>query len=248
MKVMFLDESGDHNLNPKKINPNYPIFALGGVIVDRKYVREVIGPEMRAFKQRHFEREDIVLHTVEMGKARGDYGFLQNPLNRDRFYTELNDLLSQWDYKVVVCTLHKQRFVQKYSNPADPYHYSLEILIDRFCLDLSTATDEGFICAEMRNPGVDKELMRAWEKLKTEGWGTGYTRSKTIEEKIVGFELQDKNPHLYGLQLADLVVTPAARHVAGQPPKPHQVQWSVVENKLRRVGGTYRGMGLITRP
>ena len=35
MKVFYLDESGNHDLNPKKIDPHYPIFALGGVIVDR---------------------------------------------------------------------------------------------------------------------------------------------------------------------------------------------------------------------
>ena len=31
MKVLFLDESGDHNL--AVIDPQYPLFVLGGVIV-----------------------------------------------------------------------------------------------------------------------------------------------------------------------------------------------------------------------
>ena len=35
MKVLFLDESGDHNLSV--IDPSYPIFVLGGVIVDQDY-------------------------------------------------------------------------------------------------------------------------------------------------------------------------------------------------------------------
>jgi len=34
MKVLFLDESGDHSLNV--IDPQYPVFVLGGVIVDLK--------------------------------------------------------------------------------------------------------------------------------------------------------------------------------------------------------------------
>jgi hypothetical protein len=33
VKVMFLDESGDHNLTV--IDPQYPIFVLGGIIADR---------------------------------------------------------------------------------------------------------------------------------------------------------------------------------------------------------------------
>ncbi len=35
MKVLFLDESGDHNLSV--IDPQYPMFVLGGVIVDKAY-------------------------------------------------------------------------------------------------------------------------------------------------------------------------------------------------------------------
>ena len=47
MKVMFLDESGNHDL--RKINPTYPVFVLGGVIVDRAHLRNTIEPEMREF-------------------------------------------------------------------------------------------------------------------------------------------------------------------------------------------------------
>lgn len=35
MKVLFLDESGDHNL--AVIDPSYPLFVLGGVIVEQRY-------------------------------------------------------------------------------------------------------------------------------------------------------------------------------------------------------------------
>jgi len=35
VKILFLDESGDHNLSI--IDPQYPLFVLGGVIVDMDY-------------------------------------------------------------------------------------------------------------------------------------------------------------------------------------------------------------------
>ena len=34
MKVLFLDESGDHNLTV--IDDNYPVFVLGGVIAEKR--------------------------------------------------------------------------------------------------------------------------------------------------------------------------------------------------------------------
>src|SRR5688572_44275 len=98
---MFLDESGNHDL--RKVNPRYPVFVLGGVIVDRAYVRNTIEPEMQQFKLKHFGRTDVILHTVDMGKGRGEYAFLANPTKRAAFYTELNALLQRWDYKVIAC-------------------------------------------------------------------------------------------------------------------------------------------------
>jgi len=74
---MYLDESGDHNL--KRIDPKYPVFVLGGVIVDRAYAREVVTPTLEAFKERHFEHDEVILHTVKMMKGRGSYRFLADP-------------------------------------------------------------------------------------------------------------------------------------------------------------------------
>ncbi|MDQ3780341.1 MAG: DUF3800 domain-containing protein [Chloroflexota bacterium] len=249
VKVMYLDESGDHNLNPKKINPLYPVFVLGGVIVDRAYLRTVIAPEIRAFKLRHFGRDDIVLHTVDMGKGRRDYAFLADPALRAYFYADLNATLAVLDYKVVACVIKKPQHIAQYGvNAADPYLYSLDILVERFCRELGGQQDAGIICAERRNPGLDEQLKETWETLLTSGAGTGYAKSAEIDEKIIGLQLKDKRPNLVGLQLADLVITPIGRHVAGMPPKLDEVLWTVVESKLRRVGGTYMGRGLIIRP
>ena len=65
MKVLYLDESGDHRL--KRIDPVYPIFVLGGVIVERAYVREVVEPRMREFKQRFWGRDNVILTRSTCG-------------------------------------------------------------------------------------------------------------------------------------------------------------------------------------
>ncbi|HCB35264.1 MAG TPA: DUF3800 domain-containing protein, partial [Candidatus Taylorbacteria bacterium] len=40
MKVMFLDESGDHSLD--KIDASYPMFVLAGCIFDFEYYTNVV--------------------------------------------------------------------------------------------------------------------------------------------------------------------------------------------------------------
>lgn len=190
---MFLDESGDHNL--KKISTNYPVFVLGGVIVDRAYAREVIDPKLRAFKQRFFGREDLILHTVDMSRGNGDYSILEHAPTRAQFYAELNTLLAELEYKVIACVIRKDKHVAQYGvNAADPYMYSLDILVERFCMELGSTFDAGFICAEKRNPNLDRDLMLAWEELRTSGIGTGFATSNAINARIVGFELRDKKP------------------------------------------------------
>jgi len=244
---MYLDESGDHNL--KRINARYPLFVLGGVIVDRAHVRDVIEPEMRSFKQKFFGRDDVILHTVDMGRGRDEYGFLADPGHRATFYTELNAMLQAWNYLVVACVIDKQAHVATHGASAtDPYMYSLDILVECFCSELGDELDSGFVCAERRNPGLDRELMEAWLQLVRGTRGTGTMKSHEIDARIVGFDLHDKKPNLAGMQLADLVITPIGRHINRQPVKDNEIQWSVVEEKLKRVSGSYMGQGLIIRP
>ena len=247
MKLLLLDESGDHNL--KRISQNYPVFVLGGVIIDRAYLRNVVKPRMRQFKLDHFGWDDIVLHTVDMSKGRGNYSFLADPTLRASFYADLNTMLQELEYQVVACVIRKDAHLNQYgTHAADPYHYSLEILVERFCMALGNQLDSGYIIAEKRNPGLDRELLAAWGNLLTNNIGTSYMSSQKIDERIIGLELKDKKPNLVGMQLADLVVTPIGRHIAGVPPKTNEVHWSVVESKLRRVGGSYWGKGLVVRP
>ena len=245
MKVMFLDESGNHNL--KKINSVYPIFVLAGVIVDRAYDRTVIDPRMREFKRRFLGTEDIVLHTVDM--VRGRYGFesMQNPAFREEFYESLNAMLDELDYKIIACAIKLDEYVARYgANAPDPYMDSLNVLVERFCMDLEDETDAGFICAEMRNPHLDRALRRAWDDICE--WGTGSLGPSEIDEKIVHLTLKNKKPNVAGMQLADLVATAVGRSVIAKPAHGNEVSRDVVMRKIRRVSGVYEGHGLVVRP
>lgn len=42
MKLLFLDESGDANLH--NVDPEYPVFVLGGIIVDEAHYKTEIIP------------------------------------------------------------------------------------------------------------------------------------------------------------------------------------------------------------
>lgn len=242
MKVMYLDESGNHDLT--RIKSDYPVFVLGGVIVDRTYAREVIEPAVRRLKLEFFGREDIVLHTADLIRKKNDFACLQDDELRGRFLTALTAMMEELEYEVVACAIRTDQHVAKYGrNAADPYHYSLDVLVERFVLDIGPVVNGGIIFAEKRRPDLDQELEQAWQRLRARG--TSYASRQQIDERIIDLSLKDKKLNIAGMQLADLVVSPIGRAIIGK--KTH-ADWRVVESKFRRRGDVYHGYGLVVLP
>jgi hypothetical protein len=245
VKLLYLDESGDHNL--ERIDLNYPVFVLGGIIIDRTYARTVMQPRLRQLKLEFFGDPGIVLHTNDILRARNGFEALKEPALRARFYTALNVMMRELEYQVIACVIDKPALVQRYGkNADDPYTFSLEVLIERFCEDLGESVDGGIIYAEKRGEPLDHDLSIAWEKLRSHGGGTSYAGGTTIDERVCELILKDKRLNIAGLQLADLVVAPIARKGARLPV--HE-DWKIVRSKfLRSTAGKARGFGLIHLP
>ena len=171
MKTLFLDESGDHNLSV--IDPNYPIFVLGGVIVDNDYAEGPLTEELNRFKREMFGHDAIILHTADIVRNRNGFEALKDSRFRNRFYNGLNDLMQNLSYSIVACVIRKYEHLRRYMGAArDPYHLSLNVLVERFCLDIGNVGNGGSIVAESREPTLDRGLKLAWSELKTRG--TGY--------------------------------------------------------------------------
>lgn len=243
MKLLFLDESGDHSLSV--IDPQYPMFVLGGVIVDKSFAEGELTRRLNAFKQRHFGTTSIVLHTADLTRNRNGFEQMKDPVFRERIYEGLNELMMTLDYQVVACAIHKTNHLAKYGVTAlDPYLLSLEMLVERFCFEIGKVADGGVIVAEKRDPVLDQTLELAWLNLKIQG--TRYIPGSVIADRILGLSLRAKKDNIAGLQLADLVVSPIGRHLLGKPDKK---DWSIIEQKFRRgKEGQIEGYGLVVLP
>ncbi len=79
MKILFLDESGDHNLNA--IDENYPLFVLAGCILDRAYHDEELTRRMRDFKTKLFGQDKIVLHYVDYTRNKNGFEEIKEKRN-----------------------------------------------------------------------------------------------------------------------------------------------------------------------
>ena len=149
MKVLFLDESGTHNLSD--IDPLYPVFVLGGILVEKDYAEGEVTKEIQQFKQKLFGRTDIILHTADIARNRNGFEKMMDIDFRTGFYADLNGLMKSLNYKTVACVIKKDRHFARYGIEAlDPYMLSLNVLVERFCFELS-AGEKGIIVAEKQN-------------------------------------------------------------------------------------------------
>ena len=243
MKILFLDESGDHNLSV--IDPQYPIFVLGGVILDEDYAMGPLNDALDEFKDEVFGRTDIVLHTADITRNRNGFEAMKDGAFRDHFYSRLNKLMRTLSYSVVACVIRKSDYLSRFGLAAlDPYLMSLDILVELFCFDVGDVKSDGAIVAERRDPTLDRSLELAWSNLRIQG--TSRLRGMVVRERLSTLSLFDKKDNVASLQLADLVVSPIGRYVLGKPTKE---DWEIVRGKLRRSPGEHiESYGLVILP
>ena len=123
MKVMFLDESGDHNLTV--IDPQYPLFALGGVIMDLEYAENTATERIREFKLEYFATENINLHTSDMARNRNGFEALKDRIFRARFYEGLSTLMNELEFEVVACVIKTGPFEKVWDGSGGSVHVEL---------------------------------------------------------------------------------------------------------------------------
>lgn len=228
MRVLFLDESGDNNL--KAIDPDYPIFVLGGVIVGREYAFCQLTDALNEFKQHFFGRTDLVLHTADITRNRNGFEDLRIPDVRSKFYDRLNSLMQELQYEVVACVILKNDYLERYGVDAiDPYRLGLRVMTELLLDVVGLQPEGGTIVAERRGEALDQDVRETWEMLKERG--SLYAEAEAIRNSIQALDLRGKQENIAGLQLADLVVGTIGRHFLGKQDKE---DWRIVERKLFR--------------
>jgi hypothetical protein len=242
LKVMYLDESGNHSLST--VEPNFPVFVLGGVILERNYVFEVVEPRLSALKLSFFGRDDFALHTAEIVRPKGQFSVLKDDALKLEFVSALTELMRELEYTVVACAVLKMPFRRAgHLEAEDLYLHSLEFVVEQFCAEVGEGADAGLVYAERRRPDLDRELETSWDSMRR--LGNRGLPSTDLSRRILELVLKDKRTRTVGLELADLVVSPIGRAMAGYD---RREDWDVVESKFRRVGGSYFGSGLVILP
>jgi hypothetical protein len=205
--LVFLDESGDHGLT--NVDPASPVFVLCGICTSLGEYRDMIVPAWNELKIRTFGHEGPIIHSTDIRKRQGAFVRLNDPLLRKEWMTQLTRLLATLPYTLVAVAIHKTEHASKYREPAHPYHYALEVLLERVAIWLDiTGQTEARLIAEARGKAENRQLLAEFGKLLSSG--TDYRELRRFE---LNLEFVSKSSNVIGCQIADLAAYPVARHV-----------------------------------
>jgi hypothetical protein len=122
--------------------------------------------------------------------------------------------LARWEYDVVTVVIDKKEHRDRYQVwHYHPYHYCLQVLLERFVLFLHRRGHRGDVMVESRGGKEDRKLKDSYARLYQHG--TDYIPPDRWQERLTSCELKvkPKIANIAGLQLADLIAHPSRREV-----------------------------------
>lgn len=241
MKVMFMDESGDHSLDV--IDSQYPVFCLAGVIIDENNYQQVVNPALDKIKTDFFNDTGVVFHSHSIRKCIEEFLILLNPQTRKDFYQAMNDFMTISDVTVLASVILKEKLKDKYTHPSNPYAVSMMFLMERFLYYLEETDDQGYITVESRDPKSNSDLFDVYSHIMDNGSGYLYPISSArFKSRITKIEFVTKKQNENGHQIADLIAYPISTRVL-HPTKPNPA-YDIIRPKIRQKRGQIIGCGL----
>ncbi len=239
---MFLDESGDHSLD--KIDNSYPIFVLAGCIFDFDYYTNVVEPKINELKIKHFGRIDTILRSYDIRKQKGAFASLVDKRKRECFYSDLNNLISLLDFKIISAAIHKLKHKDQYSDPSNPYYLCLQFILERSVMFLGRSNGKMIFRIESRETHNDRKLAEIYEKFRTTDHR--FFKKEEIQSKLVDLSFNQKTQNIAGHQIADLVAYPIGVSILDS--NRENKAFEIIKTKFHSKNGDYKNCGLKVFP
>lgn len=224
--IIFLDESGDHNLDV--IDPYYPVFCLAGCVFStEEYIKDCV-PKVHCYKQELFGTTDVILHSRDIRKNSEPFNALRVPSFREKFYEMTEALMSNLNYWIICSVIKKVDLKFWYATPDSPYSLTLTFIMERFRHFLCSLRKTGYVIVESRGKKENQSLLADFNSILTRG--TAFLTPGQFTPYIKGLSFYNKSQNISGLQLADLCAYPLGRKVLD--PLKENPSFNIISPKL----------------
>lgn len=212
MYRLYIDEVGtDDILHVDDDNHRY--LSLTGVAVRRHVARDILTPHFNSIKTEVFDHdpdEPLIFHRTDIVQRKRAFGVLNNPERRADFDRRLLHALSDTPYTVISALLDKRGMInQPRWRNQHPYHYLMEIMVEKYVRFLEREGATGDIMPEGRRGKKDVLLQKAFDDVLARG--TYFVSAMRIQERIWSrtLKMRYKPDNIAGLQLCDLLAHPS---------------------------------------
>jgi hypothetical protein len=212
--LVFVDESGDHNLE-NLVNNQYPVFVLAFCIIKMcDYVNQVV-PKIQTLKLNYWGQENIIFHENDLRKDKESFVFFRGKQEiKTAFLNELNNLMLILPYTLIPVVIDKVRLIQKYPSTWNPYETALYLGMERlntFLIKNKQVGKKQLVQFESRGKKEDNTLDLEFRKIinNENQWGCYNIDFKKLNYHPVFIK---KEANITGIQIADLIARPFGLH------------------------------------
>ncbi len=213
---IYIDEVGIADMK-SSANTNHRYLSLTGVIFENEYMRDVIHPEIERIKReilRAHPDEPLILHRKEILNKKYPFKILKDPKVEELFNNTILNCFREWEYTVISVLIDKKEHQTKYSVwRHDPYHYCMEILMERYYRFLEDIGAVGDVMVEARGGKEDRRLKKSYTRIHENG--TNYIAADMFQIVFTSKQLKvkPKKANVSGLQIADLLAYPSRKYI-----------------------------------
>jgi len=253
MYRLYVDEVGTDDLT-HTVKDHHRYLSLTGVAMRVDYSGAELTPNMNWIKLnvlKHDPDTPIILHRKDIMARKGGFQCLNDPVVADRFDRSIMRLIKGADYRVMTALIDKQWMLkQQHWSKTHPYHYLMEILVEKFVQFLERQRAIGDIMPESRQGKPDQRLQQAYSDVREAG--TTFIPKARIASAIRAAKLKfrEKKENVAGLQLCDLLAHPShiyVRQQMGHAVAPgafcQRVCTALTESKYDRASGSGKIVG-----
>jgi len=217
MYRLYVDEVGTDDMTNLD-DDNHRYLSLTGVAMEVRHARDELTPKCDWIKANVFDQDPddpIIFHRYDIRGKRKQFCVLRDPKKLDLFDRAIMRVLSGTEYKVITALVDKKALAAKEEwRNKHPYHFLMEILIEKYVQLLERKQSSGDVMPEGRKGKKDTALKKAF--LDVCDSGTYYVSKDRFSARLTtikNLKFRYKRDNIAGQQLCDLLAHPSHMYI-----------------------------------
>lgn len=217
MYRLYLDEVGTDDMTNLE-SDDHRYLSLTGVAMKIEHARDHLAPACDWIKANVFEHDPddpLIFHRYDIRRRRNKFYKLRDPDKLDLFNRAILRVFSSTDYIVISALVDKKALAAKEEwRNKHPYHFLMEIIVEKYVQFLERRAACGDIMPEGRRGKKDVALQKAFLNVCQNG--TFYVSNTRIENRLTTtktLKFRYKRDNISGQQLCDLLAHPSHLYI-----------------------------------